>query len=197
MEKIKLDAVVIVEGKYDKIKLSSFLDATIIETNGFRIFKEKKQLEMIRTLAAKKGLIVMTDSDGAGFVIRRYLSGPIPKEQIRHVYIPDILGKEKRKDRPSKEGKLGVEGISQEVLLEALRKAGVFSEENNVEHPPITAVDLMELGLSAGEESALRRKRLYGKLNLPEHLSSKAFLQVLNSLMTLDELQALVEEIRE
>ena len=197
MEKIKLDAVVIVEGKYDKIKLSSFLDATIIETNGFRIFKEKKQLEMIRTLAAKKGLIVMTDSDGAGFVIRRYLSGTIPKEQIRHVYIPDILGKEKRKDRPSKEGKLGVEGISQEVLLEALRKAGVFSEEKDAVSSPITAVDLMELGLSAGEGSALRRKRLYGKLNLPEHLSSKAFLQVLNSLMTLDELQALVEEIRE
>lgn len=183
--RLKIKEAIIVEGKYDKIKLSSLIDGTIIETNGFQIFKDKKQMAMIRRLAETRGILVLTDSDAAGFVIRNYLTGAIPKEQIRHAYVPDIFGKERRKDQPSKEGKLGVEGIPKEVLLEALQRAGVLCDasDSKEEKRLITKTDLFEAGLSGGENSAQKRKKLLQTLDLPEHLAPNSLVKVLNSLM--------------
>ena len=130
---IKVKEAIIVEGKYDKIKLSSIIDGLIITTNGFGIFNDKERQYLIRELAKKRGIIVLTDSDSAGFVIRNFLKGSVPKEQIKHAYIPDIFGKEKRKDKRSKEGKLGVEGVSKELILEALRKCGASCEDSDSE----------------------------------------------------------------
>ena len=148
-EKIKLSQAVIVEGKYDKIKLSNILDAFIIETNGFGIFKDKEKLSFIKRLARERGIIILTDSDHAGFMIRNYISSGVPKEQIINVYIPDIFGKEKRKTEPSKEGKLGVEGMSSQVILRALDRAGVTSAKSLCENP-VTTVDFYDLGLTGG-----------------------------------------------
>ena len=156
---IRIKEAIIVEGKYDKIKLSSLVDGLIIETGGFRIFKDPEKMALLRRLAATRGLLILTDSDGAGFVIRRYLSGSIPAGQIRHAYIPDRYGKEKRKEKPGKEGKLGVEGIDAEELRQVLRRAGVCCEESgepdNVTAPsePITRADLFTLGLSGGRKA--------------------------------------------
>nr|WP_195985167.1 DUF4093 domain-containing protein [Clostridium sp. D33t1_170424_F3] len=194
---MKIKEAIIVEGKYDKIKLSSLIDGTIIETNGFQIFKDKKQMAMIRRLAETRGILVLTDSDAAGFVIRNYLTGAIPKEQIRHAYVPDIFGKERRKDQPSKEGKLGVEGIPKEVLLEALQRAGVFCDESDSEAEKrlITKTDLFEMGLSGGENSAQKRKKLLQALNLPEHLAPNSLVKVLNSLMDYKQFCKIVEKL--
>lgn len=185
---ITLRQAVIVEGKYDKIKLSSILDAVIIPTDGFGIFKDKEKMNLIRRLAEERGLLILTDSDGAGFVIRNYLSGCIPAAQIRHVYIPDILGKEKRKDKASKEGKLGVEGIPKELLIEALQKAGVTWDEIPYQRPKegrdITNLDLYEDGITGTEGSKSRRLKLLSMLSLPEHLSTKSLLQMLNTFLT-------------
>ena len=188
---IRVKEAIVVEGKYDKIKLSSLVEGVIIETKGFGIFQDREKLAYLRALAKKRGLIVLTDSDGAGFLIRGKLSASIPPEQIKHAYIPDILGKERRKAAPSKEGKLGVEGIPEETLLEALEKAGIGVREVQQRADPITKLDLFELGLSGGAQSALRRAQRLKRLGLPEHLSANALVTVLASLYSREELYQL------
>lgn len=194
---IKVNEVIVVEGRYDKNTLSQIIDGTILETEGFGIFSNKEKLALFRRLAETRGLVVLTDSDGAGFVIRNYLKGAIAPQYVKHAYIPDIQGKEKRKSSPSKEGKLGVEGMNSEIIISALKNAGVsfdeFSEENQKE--PITKTDLFELGLSGGRESGQKRKALLKKLELPERLSPNSMLQVLNVLVKRDELFELVKDI--
>lgn len=193
---IKIKQAIIVEGKYDKIKLSSILDAVIITTNGYGIFKDKEKLSLIRYYAEKTGIIILTDSDSSGFKIRGYLKGAIPKGSIKHVYIPDIFGKEKRKEKPSAEGKLGVEGIKAEIILEAFRKAGISADESTNE-PDITSVVFYETGLSGGANSSLLRKKLQKRLGLPELMSSSALMEVLNTMMNASELAETVSQIKE
>jgi ribonuclease M5 len=175
---------IIVEGRYDKNTLSQIVDAPIFETKGFGIFKDKKRLAMLRKIAEERGVIIFTDSDGAGFVIRNYLKGVLPKDKVLHAYIPDIYGKERRKEQASKEGKLGVEGMTREVILQALRQAG--AEEEQSPRKPISKADLFLTGFS-GLGSKEKRKELMEALKLPEHLSSNGFLDVLNLLMTREE----------
>lgn len=190
---IKIREAIVVEGRYDKNTLSQIVDAPIMETSGFGIFKDKKQMQLLRQVAEKRGLIVFTDSDGAGFVIRNHIKSAIPAQFLKHAYIPDIFGKERRKTAPGKEGKLGVEGMTREVILEALRRAGATIEGENVSQPQqITKQDLMELGLSGGKDSSAKRLALLKKLNLPEHMSANALLQALNLLYTLDELKEIL-----
>lgn len=184
---IQIRQAVIVEGKYDKIRLSSLLDTLILETDGFAIFKNKEKQALIRRLAEKRGILILTDSDSAGFKIRAFLGGSIPKEQVYHAYIPDIFGKEKRKDSPSKEGKLGVEGIPTEVLLDALEKAGVLFQTVSQPSKQITNADLYEDGFSGRPDSKTRRKKLLAYFALPERLSTKALLQTLNTFADYDE----------
>lgn len=192
---IKIRKPIVVEGKYDKIKLSSFLDALIITTDGFSIFKDREKLEMLRALAQKTGIIILTDSDKAGFKIRNYINSCIPNELITHAYIPDVLGKEKRKDTPSKEGKLGVEGIEKEIVLEALERAGAIGDHIDDKLKKITKLDFFMDGLTGTPNSSLNRRKLIGKLNLPEHISSNALLGVLNSMFTYDEYQKMILEV--
>ena len=193
---VKIKEAIVVEGRYDKNTLSQILDAPILETSGFGIFKDKKQLKLLRQVAEKRGLIVFTDSDGAGFVIRNHIKSAIPGEFLKHAYIPDIPGKEKRKAAPGKEGKLGVEGMTKEVILEALRRAGATIEgEEAPESSRITKQDLMELGLSGGADASAKRLALLKKLDLPEHMSANAMLQALNLLMDMDELRRVVLEL--
>ena len=191
---VKIREVIVVEGRYDKNTLSQILDATILETSGFGIFKDKKQMALLRKAAEKRGLIVFTDSDGAGFVIRNHIKSAIPAKYLKHAYIPDIYGKERRKAAPGKEGKLGVEGMKPEILLDALRKAGATIEgETAGAVNAITKQDLMDLGLSGGPDSSAKRLELLKKLDLPEHMSANAMLQALNLLCTLDELKEMIE----
>ena len=185
---IHTDRAIVVEGKYDKIKLSSMVDGVIICTGGFRVYKDKEMQEMLRALAKKQGLAVLTDSDTAGFKIRGFLRSICGKENIVDVYIPDLYGKEKRKDHPSKEGKLGVEGVPEEVLQKAFADAGIGAELVLQKKDPITKMDLFELGLSGRAESALRRKQLMKHLTLPEHLTTNALVTVLDALMSREEL---------
>ncbi len=191
---VKIKEAILVEGRYDKNTLSQIVDAPILETAGFGIFKDKKQMALLRQVAEKRGLIVFTDSDGAGFVIRNHIKSEIPGKFLKHAYIPDIMGKEKRKAAPGREGKLGVEGMSREIILEALRRAGatVEGEKAGSSHQ-ITKQDLMVLGLSGGPDAGAKRLALLKKLNLPEHLSPNAMLQALNLLYSLEELTNLVE----
>lgn len=179
---IKLEQAIVVEGKYDKNTLSQLVDAPIFETNGFGVMKDRALVALLRRAAGTRGLIVLTDSDGAGFVIRNYLKSVLPKQGVFHAYIPDVPGKERRKDKPGKEGKLGVEGMRPEVLLQALERAGV--RERTDERPQITKTDLFLCGLSGGVGSAGRRAELMRRLELPEHLGANAFLDALNLLMT-------------
>ena len=185
---IHTDRAIVVEGKYDKIKLSSMVDGVIICTGGFRVYKDKEMQAMLRELAKKQGLAVLTDSDTAGFKIRGFLRSICGKENIVDVYIPDLYGKEKRKDHPSKEGKLGVEGVPEEVLQKAFADAGIGAELVLQKKDPITKMDLFELGLSGRAESALRRKQLMKHLTLPEHLTTNALVTVLDALMSREEL---------
>lgn len=185
---IHTDHAIVVEGKYDKIKLSSMVDGVIICTGGFRVYKDKEMQAMLRALAKKQGLAVLTDSDTAGFKIRGFLRSICGKENIVDVYIPDLYGKEKRKDHPSKEGKLGVEGVPEEVLQKAFADAGIGAELVLQKKDPITKMDLFELGLSGRAESALRRKQLMKHLTLPEHLTTNALVTVLDALMSREEL---------
>ena len=191
--------VIVVEGRYDKNALSQVVDATIITLGGFSVFNDKEKLAFLRRLAEKQGgMIVLTDSDGAGFVIRNYLKGALPKELVKQAYIPDIAGKERRKRKAGKEGKLGVEGMKPEVLLEALRRAGATFLDENVQtqqREPITKADLFALGLSGGAGSAAKRQALLKKLELPEHLTANGLLEALNVLFTREELAAAVEEL--
>ena len=190
-ELLHTDRVLIVEGKYDAARLSHLTDAMILLTDGFGIYKDKKRQQLFKTLARRNGLILLTDSDGAGFVIRNHLKGALPREKVKQAYIPDIAGKERRKRRPGKEGKLGVEGMDPATLLSVLRRCGATFEEEGEKTPagePITKADLFALGLSGGSGSAERRKALAKALDLPEHLSPNALLDVLNLLTTREEL---------
>ena len=193
---IKIREVIVVEGRYDKNTLSQIVDAPILETSGFGIMKDKAQLMLLRKVAADRGLIVFTDSDGAGFVIRNFLKGAIPAEHLKHAYIPDIPGKERRKASPGKEGKLGVEGMRPEVIFDALRKSGATVEGESATRTAgnITKQDLMLLGLSGGADSSAKRLQLLKKLDLPERMSANAMLQALNLLMDLETLQAMLSE---
>ena len=191
---IHTDRAIVVEGKYDKIKLGGLIDGVILCTGGFRIYKDKEMQQMLRALAKKQGLAVLTDSDAAGFQIRSFLRSICGKENIVDVYIPDLYGKERRKQHPSREGKLGVEGMSPELLLEALRRAGATVEGETAAptRGRITKADLVELGLSGGVGSGEKRLTLLKKLGLPEHMSPNAMLQALNLLYTREELEALL-----
>ena len=183
---IKLRQAIVVEGRYDKNALCQLVDAPVIETHGFGVMKDRRLLGFLRQVAAARGLIILTDSDGAGFVIRNFLKGALPPEQVLHAYIPDVPGKERRKRAPGKEGKLGVEGMPPEVLLEALRRAGATIEGEDAPLPGarITKADLYAAGLTGGADSRAARQRLLEQLDLPEHLSTNALLEVLNALMT-------------
>lgn len=190
---VKIKEAILVEGRYDKNTLSQIVDAPIFETSGFGIFKDKAQMDMLRRIAQKRGLIVFTDSDGAGFVIRNHVKSAIPAEYLKHAYIPDVYGKERRKAAPGKEGKLGVEGMTRDVILESLRRAGAtFEDGAMLPNNQITKQDLMELGLSGGADAAAKRARLLKKCGLPERMSANAILQALNMLYTLDELKELL-----
>ena len=191
---VKIKEAILVEGRYDKNTLSQIVDAPSLETSGFGIFKDKKQMALLRTVAEKRGLIVFTDSDGAGFVIRNHVKSAIPGKYLKHAYVPDIMGKERRKAAPGKEGKLGVEGMKPEVILEALRRAGATIEGEEVSiSNQITKQDLMALGLSGGTDASAKRLVLLKRLNLPEHMSANAMLQALNLLYTMEELTNLME----
>ena len=193
---VKIREAIVVEGRYDKNTLSQILDAPILETSGFGIFKDKHQMALLRRIAETRGLIVFTDSDGAGFVIRNHIKSAIPGKYLKHAYIPDIYGKEKRKAAPGKEGKLGVEGMTKEVILESLRRAGATIDgEEAAPVRQITKQDLMELGLSGTPEASQNRLKLLKKLNLPEHMSPNAMLQALNLLYNLEELQAIIQNL--
>jgi len=193
---LKIREAIVVEGRYDKNTLSQIVDAPILETAGFGIFKDKKQMALLRQVAEKRGLIVFTDSDGAGFVIRNHIKSAIPGKFLKHAYIPDILGKERRKTTPGKEGKLGVEGMSREIILEALRHSGATIEGEAIPGgSQITKQDLMELGLSGGADASAKRLALMKKLNLPEHMSANALLQTLNLLSSLEELTKLMDQL--
>lgn len=192
---IKIEEAVIVEGKYDKIKLSAVLDTVIVETDGFAVFKDKEKQRLIRFLAKKRGIIIMTDSDSAGFKIRSFINGITKSENIKNVFIPDVYGKEKRKTEYSKEGKIGVEGMEIQVILEALGKAGVFCIQNEKkESREITHTDFFEDGISGGENSSEKRKRLAKSLDLPEKISSSSLLKIINTYMTYDEYKEAVKK---
>ena len=188
MNKPKIREVIVVEGRYDKNTLSQVVDASIVDVGGFGVFNDREKLSLLRRLAEARGLIVFTDSDGAGFVIRNHLKGALPKERVKHAYAPDVYGKEKRKRKGGKEGKLGVEGMRPEVLLDALRRAGAtFAGENAADGgEPITKADLLDAGL-IGEGSVPRRSALVKELNLPERLRVNALLDVLNLLWKREE----------
>lgn len=185
---IKLKQAIVVEGRYDKNTLRQLIDAPIFETSGFGVMKNRELVSLLRLAAERRGLVILTDSDGAGFVIRNYLKRVLPKEGVLHAYIPDVWGKERRKEHPGKEGKLGVEGMSAEVLLQALKNAGVEAAASDAGRAePITKADLYAAGYSGGADSAARRGELLRKLRLPEHMSSNALLDALNVLMSRDE----------
>ena len=194
---VKIKEAIVVEGRYDKNTLSQIVDAPILETAGFGIFKDKQQLKLLRKVAQLRGLIVFTDADGAGFVIRNHLKSAIPGKNLKHAYIPDISGKERRKAAPGKEGKLGVEGMTPDIILQALRNAGATIEGETEKHTngAITKADLMELGLAGLPGSEEKRKALLKKLDLPEHMSPNALLQALNLLYDLQGLTELVSSL--
>ncbi len=183
---LRIKQAIIVEGKYDKIKLKSLVNAVIIQTNGFQIYKNPELLALIRHYAQTTGILILTDSDRAGFQIRNYIKGAVQNGDVRNIYIPDIFGKEKRKVRPSAEGKLGVEGVNAAILREAFRKAGVLTEDQPLSDP-ITKTDLYLAGLNGKPDSTEKRREFQKKLNLPSMLSASALLEVLNSMMTREE----------
>lgn len=193
---VKIKEAIVVEGRYDKNTLAQIVDAPIFETNGFGIFKDKAQMALLRQVAQRRGLIVFTDADGAGFLIRNHIKSAVPAQYLKHAYTPDIFGKERRKNTPGKEGKLGVEGMRPEIIIASLRACGAtFIGEELSTAGCITKQDMAELGLSGGQNAAQKRLALLRKLNLPEHMSSNAMLQALNMLYSLEELKQLVNEI--
>lgn len=193
---VRIQEAIVVEGRYDKNTLSQIVDAPIFETAGFGIFNNKEQMALLRRVAQSRGLIVFTDSDGAGFVIRNRIKSAIAPEYLKHAYIPDIPGKERRKSAPGKEGKLGVEGMSPEIILEALRRAGATFDENEGRVPGgITKQDMAALGLSGGANSSALRAELINELDFPAHMSANALLQALNLLYTLEELTQIVKSL--
>ncbi len=195
--RVRIREAIVVEGRYDKNTLSQVVDALILETAGFGVFRDEEKLALLRSLARKRGLIILTDPDGAGFVIRNFLKGVIPADQVKHAYIPDVYGKERRKRAPGREGKLGVEGMSPERLLRALERAGATFLDDDApaaQQGALTPADLVELGLSGAPDAAARRRSLLRRLDLPEHMSAKALLAALNALYTQEELESLLGE---
>ena len=195
---LKIKEAVVVEGRYDKSALAGVVDTLILDTAGFGVFKDGERLALLRKLAAKRGLIVLTDPDGAGFVIRNYLKGAIPKEQLKHAYVPDVYGTERRKRAPGKEGKLGVEGMPPEVLRDAVLRAGATVLDGDAApraQGDLTLADLFSLGLSGVPAAAERRAALLRKLDLPEHMSAKALLAALNALYSSEDVIHLVSEL--
>ncbi len=195
---VSVREVIVVEGKYDKNALAQLVDATILETRGFGVFKDREMQSYLRRAAEKRGIVVLTDSDGAGFVIRNFLKGILPKDQVKHAYIPDVSGKERRKAAPGKEGKLGVEGMRPEVLLEALRRAGatILDADCPISAGEITKADLARIGLSGGKDSSRKRQLLLKRLNLPAGMSANAMLQALNLLYTPAELEEIAGDLK-
>ena len=193
---LKINEAIIVEGNYDKARLANIVDATIIVTDGFMIFKDTKKAEMIKKLADTCGVIIFTDSDAAGFKIRNYLKNILSGKKVKHAYIPDIKGKERRKNHHSKEGFLGVEGVSDDIIITALNNAG-YSAGNEDKKRLITKTDLYSDGLCGGDDSAQRRERLKKNLNLPKHLSANSLLDVLNRLYSYDEYRRFVVNLDE
>ena len=190
---VRVKEVIVVEGRYDQNTLRQVVDATVLRTDGFHVFRDEALRDLLRRLAAERGLVVLTDSDGAGALIRSHLSSVIPPEQLKHAYVPDIYGKEKRKSSPSNEGKLGVEGMRPAVLLEALRRAGATMDGAAApETSGLTKTDFYRLGLSGGPDSAAKRLALQKRLGLPERMSANQLLSVLRLLTTTDELEALM-----
>lgn len=194
---LKINQAILVEGKYDAIKLANFVDALILTTEGFGIFKNKEKQKFLRRLADEKGLIVLTDSDSAGFMIRNFISTCVPKEKVINVYIPDIYGKEKRKEHASAEGKLGVEGVSEQVILSAFEKAGIIAGKTDKNRREITNVDLFEFELSGRPNSSIKRKQLFERLALPERLSTSSLVKVLNSFVSYEEFENIIKELDE
>lgn len=207
---IKLKEAIIVEGKYDKIKLSSIVDGLIITTDGFGIFKDKEKRELIKLLAKKRGIIILTDSDSAGFLIRSHIKGFVKEGEIKNVFVPDIFGKEKRKTAPSKEGKLGVEGISREILESALKKAGIANlqgqnegqnegqnqgQDKQPQQREVTKTDLFEDGLSGGADSKAKRALLLSQLGLPRRMSTNTLLEAINALYSYEEYKQALSRI--
>lgn len=193
---IRIREAIVVEGRYDKNTVSQLIDAPIFETSGFGVLNDKKMLVFLRRVAERRGIIILTDSDGAGFVIRNYLKGALPKDKVKHAYIPDVYGKERRKREAGKEGKLGVEGMRPEVLLDALRAAGATIEGETADRPGgerITKQDLYALGLSGGKDSAVKRARMQRELGLPERLGPNALLDALNLLYSREEFYAILQ----
>lgn len=195
---LRIKEAIVVEGRYDKNTLSQLVDTVILETRGFAVFKDKDTVALLAKIAGARGLIILTDSDGAGFLIRNHLKGQLPAAQLKHAYIPDILGKERRKRQAGAEGKLGVEGMAPAVLEQALRRCGAtFLDEQPADTqrdaPPISKTDLYMAGLT-GEGSRATRAALLKHLDLPAHLSSNALLPVLNALYTRDDFFKLLEE---
>lgn len=191
---IRTDKIVVVEGKYDRIRLAPIIDATIVQTDGFGIFNNKELSSMLKTLAKQRGLIIMTDSDKAGFAIRNHIINLVGSDNVINVYIPDVEGKEKRKAHPSKEGTLGVEGMSEEILLDALKKAGVDAEKSE-KKKYLTKTDLYLLGLSGGENSSLLRDKIKKELGLPARLSANRLTEVLNIILDKESFMAILEKI--
>ena len=195
---IRIKEAIIVEGRYDVNKLKQLVDTIVIETGGFSIFNNREKLQLIRRIAAQRGILILTDSDGAGFVIRNYLKGAIPKEQVRHAYIPQIAGKERRKSKGSKEGTLGVEGVPDQVILNSLYRAGVtVIGESAPAHQPITKEDFYEWGLSGGKDSAARRQELLKALHLPSHMTANALLEFINAVADYEQVKELIRRIDE
>jgi ribonuclease M5 len=195
---ISVKEAIIVEGRYDQIKLSSIVDTPIIETGGFRVFKDKEKQNLIRNIAKKRGILILTDSDSAGFVIRNFLKGIVPENEIKNAYIPQLKGKEKRKAEPSKEGLLGVEGLSETYLVKAIQNSGatVLNENKPEVRAEITKGDLYELGLSGRANSAVMREKLLKKLELPTYLTTNALVSALNCLYSLEELKEIIKTIK-
>ena len=196
---LRIREAIVVEGRYDKNTLSQVVDTLILETGGFQIFKDPEKMALLQRAARRRGLVVLTDSDGAGFVIRNRIKGDIPAQFLKHAYIPDVYGKERRKRRSGKEGKLGVEGMPPAVLEGVLRRAGaVFLEEDSPEGrsgPPLTKADLFAAGLSGGPGSAEKRQALLRRLELPEHMSANALLAVLNGCYSREEVEEILEDL--
>ena len=194
---LRIREAIVVEGRYDKNTLSQVVDTLILETGGFQIFKDPEKMALLQRAARRRGLVVLTDSDGAGFVIRNRIKGAIPAQFLKHAYIPDVYGKERRKRRPGKEGKLGVEGMPPDVLEQVLRRAGAtFLDGDSLSGcagPALTKGDLFAAGLSGGEGSAERRKALLKRLELPEHMSANALLAVLNGCYSREEVEGLID----
>lgn len=195
---IRVREAILVEGRYDANAVHQVVDAIVLETGGFRIFNDKDQLRLLRRIAATRGLILLTDSDGAGFVIRNYLKGALPAGSIKQAYIPDIQGKERRKRHSSKEGKLGVEGMRPDVILQALRRAGATIEQEGsapISNDVITKADFYEWGLSGRTDSVKRRAAVLHALDLPAHMTANALLEFINAVGTRADIEQIIQQI--